>query len=421
MASTVSTKKVLRNKITSYTGYHPTWGLTVGSYIETFDGPLTVFSKNKTWVRTPSYRALVAAGSILPDNSFNFTTFDLPVFSSTFVPPLVDGGDRWTQYDYRYTGSSGVGVTLPTSEPDFSVVNSKLIGKAKGNQWNVPVFVAEGRKTMQMVAQAAERMVLMARALKRGQWGDFVKYSHPSNRTRLQNRTLRTKFGKAYARNPREAAANYWLEFRYGWLPFMVDVHNAVDTLMDTAERPDSLESSVSATHKPTVRTTISTDVRTFADGTNCQVFATIEAQEIESYRATWRYSMRAGDVPGRFGLLNPLEVVWELVPLSFVVDWFLPVNYYLSALDAPFRFTHIGGTRGYRYSSRTTYQPTRTLPPNRPFTGFAGTGSYTTLFRSPMTAMPSVEISVIKLDFAPSAIRLTSAMALLSQTFKSK
>lgn len=34
-------------------------------------------------------------------------------------------------------------------------------------------------------------------------------------------------------------------------------------------------------------------------------------------------------------GLTNPLEVAWELVPFSFVLDWALPIGEWLSVLDA--------------------------------------------------------------------------------------
>jgi len=36
-----------------------------------------------------------------------------------------------------------------------------------------------------------------------------------------------------------------------------------------------------------------------------------------------------------RLGLLNPVAVLWEVVPLSFVVDWFIPIGTYLASLDA--------------------------------------------------------------------------------------
>jgi len=36
-----------------------------------------------------------------------------------------------------------------------------------------------------------------------------------------------------------------------------------------------------------------------------------------------------------QLGLTNPVQVLWDAVPMSFVVDWFLPVNKYLSSFDA--------------------------------------------------------------------------------------
>lgn len=33
------------------------------------------------------------------------------------------------------------------------------------------------------------------------------------------------------------------------------------------------------------------------------------------------------------YGLANPAEIAWELVPFSFVVDWFYPINLYLTAM----------------------------------------------------------------------------------------
>ena len=43
-------------------------------------------------------------------------------------------------------------------------------------------------------------------------------------------------------------------------------------------------------------------------------------------------------------GLVNPLEIAWERVPYSFVVDWLLPIGNWLSALSGSFGFTFIHG-----------------------------------------------------------------------------
>jgi hypothetical protein len=44
-------------------------------------------------------------------------------------------------------------------------------------------------------------------------------------------------------------------------------------------------------------------------------------------------------------GLINPLEIVWELLPYSFVVDWFLPIGNWLSSMTADAGFTFQGGS----------------------------------------------------------------------------
>lgn len=44
-------------------------------------------------------------------------------------------------------------------------------------------------------------------------------------------------------------------------------------------------------------------------------------------------------------GLTNPLEVTWELLPFSFVADWFLPIGDYVSILDSTLGYILKGGT----------------------------------------------------------------------------
>jgi hypothetical protein len=51
-------------------------------------------------------------------------------------------------------------------------------------------------------------------------------------------------------------------------------------------------------------------------------------------------------------GLLDPLTVVWEIIPYSFVVDWFLPIGSYLENLAVfPFLEGRFLTTDVYRYS----------------------------------------------------------------------
>jgi len=67
--------------------------------------------------------------------------------------------------------------------------------------------------------------------------------------------------------------------------------------------------------------------------------------------RGEWKKSQSAifyvqTDVPAhRISLGNPMELAWELIPFSFVVDWFLPIGNWISALDATLHVTGTWGT----------------------------------------------------------------------------
>jgi hypothetical protein len=45
-------------------------------------------------------------------------------------------------------------------------------------------------------------------------------------------------------------------------------------------------------------------------------------------------------------GFTNPINLLWELIPFSFVADWFLPIGSYLEALKAWEGATFLGGSR---------------------------------------------------------------------------
>lgn len=59
--------------------------------------------------------------------------------------------------------------------------------------------------------------------------------------------------------------------------------------------------------------------------------------QHVEvSCNGTIEYSVASNIVnfAANTGIINPLAVAWEVIPYSFVVDWFLPVGNFLNSLD---------------------------------------------------------------------------------------
>jgi hypothetical protein len=49
-------------------------------------------------------------------------------------------------------------------------------------------------------------------------------------------------------------------------------------------------------------------------------------------------------------GLLNPLSLAWELLPYSFVADWFVPIGGYLNTLDATIGLSFWKGYRSHKF-----------------------------------------------------------------------
>lgn len=376
-------------------------------------GTQTFRQVQKTWVRTPGYRELVASGATLPDNSFSYSSFQLEheQARAMFYTP-VSGGVRRTEV-WRTPGAS-VGVYLPAYTITDSDVSGRLIGKAKHAEWNIPVFLAEAKSTTQMVAKSATHLAQMAMALRSGNIKRFLSMFHPTV-TKRPSRAYVRRFQRAFPKDPGKTAGNAWLELNYGWLPFMADVRSAVIATMDAVELPERRVATVRASIRKENRVVLKDQQIWAESGLGLVVRGDYLQVSKESRRGIWRLSVNPNDLPARFGLVNPFEVIWELIPLSFVVDWFLSIGDYLKALDVPFRFNHLGGTFGRRMETwMTTLNARATAPSGATCSGVGGTGYRVEVVRIPMVSPPSV-----KLAWKGSSLgltRLTSACALLGQ-----
>jgi hypothetical protein len=75
-------------------------------------------------------------------------------------------------------------------------------------------------------------------------------------------------------------------------------------------------------------------------------------------------------------GLLNPVEIAWELVPYSFIVDWFVPIGNCLSALSASAGLT-LGSTSQLHTFYKGTFEA-KTYGSDYPFPYGAGSQGFT-------------------------------------------
>lgn len=377
----------------------------------------------KTWSRTPNYYTRKKNGDVLPDLPFNWRKIVIPVpsYAWTRSEPVHSG-----IYFQQQVGRTQYLGTVPAfAGADWNYVvgklNSKLLSKAKQNQWNVPIFLAEAKKTSDMVVKRATDLVMIARAMRKGDLkGAFSRMKKAlglpgKGKLPFSEKGATKRYNKSAYRDASQAASNLWLETRYGWLPLMKDVEDAVSTLQDTLEDPKNKIARVKAkvafpkvverpyVHYPT-------------DFYGMQLWWDLTIEREMTFRAIWRCSANDVDLPARFGLINPLEVAWELVPFSFVADWFLPIGDYLSHLDGSFRFNHLGGTYGGKSISKTTNRYSARYPLES-FTHTPSTGEAHETGRTPMTSAPTLDISMMRFENPfSSGVRVTSSIALLRQ-----
>lgn len=372
----------------------------------------------RVWFRTANYRQLVQSGAKLPDNQLYYEKRVIdaePQVTHVVRSNSFDGSDPVTQVStsvYGLPGLIGFGQNLGAS-PDLNALSSQILDKAKGHQFNAPVFLAEGRKTIDMVVNTATHLTMLARALKRGDITWFLDNLHISQRKRGRYRGREViRFNKDFGRDAVKTASNKWLEAKYGWVPFLGDVKGAVEAYFDAMDRPINQIGQVRAHNKVSRESTIP---QLQIEGSP-NVFCKLKTVEEATGRMLWRFSANQLDLPARFGLLNPFEIAWELTPFSFVGDWLFPIGSYFSALDAPLRFKHEGGVKGSKVTRTATYSDTWCTTPNTTVSGGHANNVIITVERNALDGIPMPSLSNMRFEPRLGGDRVFTAVALLNQ-----
>lgn len=371
--------------------------------------------REKYWENTPNYHAKVKAKEALPDRVFYYTKARRDVSNGFYCQRFIPQGGlqsvrRTRTYPFHVKCESADSFSGPLGSN--SPLASKILERAKSHEWQAPVFVAEAAKTAVMVFERARTLKNMAVSLRRGDFAYFLDSLQITHEERERRRKRSTRvFNENFGRDAHNTASSAWLEFAYGWTPFMLDVKNALNTVMDMVELQGAKRIGRVTARQSWSKTQSRTLTLEGSPNIEC-----IQTQTVtESRRMVWRFETLPEDLPGRFGLTNPLDIVWELVPFSFVADWFLPIGDYISALDAPIRFTHRGGCVGLKRQVITRY--------HSPFSNGdwdtvkgGGTATYVIVTRTPLGEIPTPSLEDFAVGFPTSVQRALSSVALLRQ-----
>lgn len=382
----------------------------------------TVGVRSRTAAKTANYFTKVKTGQLLPLNALSYSSQNMSRHTGTFRYDTQSNKAIWIEP--HWAGVDLINNTIPESDPEWIACKNRAIfdalGKARNEELMLPVTLLEAGKTATMVSSRVHQVMDSYRSLRRGDFPRFCS-SLGFNPTRRR----RDRFNREFGKHPKDTVTDAWLEYQYGWSPLLRDVRGAINLLGDTVDANSTNAPGVVRGQAKFNRLII-TKLRNANIG--CP-YATINADwDVitslrPSVRCLWRFRVKGSDLPVRLGLTNPAQVVWELVPFSFVADWFAPIGNYLGQFDIPYNFASVDWALGKRMSGNRSVNLIRMIDPNWKGVLSSGTNELCVVSRNIYTGYPSVSFNTMfqMANFRATINKAVSSIALLSQMFRGR
>lgn len=217
----------------------------------------------------------------------------------------VPAANQFTRSFFTLSASSG-------TKPALSEIYAKLDNLWKNTDINLAMYLSpEGRESVTMTAESVGRIANAALDLKKGNLTGFFR------NLKQMPRSDRRRVLKKY--NQGDLSGSF-LAAHLGWEPLIKDAYSASEGFKPAPPKSTRIKASKGHSgnfyrRNPTPYT--GTSFKGFAKGVTT-IVATVD---------------RPPTTSERFGMANPFMVAWELVPLSFVADYFLPISTTIQAL----------------------------------------------------------------------------------------
>ena len=270
-------------------------------------------------------------------------------------------------------------------------LQTECLARLADGKVNMGVTLAEVGKTANSITSIANDALGLLSAIKSGNTSKLRKYIPGLNPGGVSG-----------------SLSKRWLEYQYAFKPLVSDAYGLVDIHENGIEAASSGKSGTIQARRSITET----------DSFTIDLYES--AIERWEYTKKYRYVLRAKvddsqlRAASLLGLNNPAEIAWELIPFSFVVDWFLPIGTMIKALSAPSGLVFEAGWMSVKGEATCNVTDEREQPEFGRFTR-AGACTYKSsgFQRQPITGFPSA------LPYVKSPFSLThgaSALALMRQ-----
>lgn len=264
-------------------------------------------------------------GELLPVTPYTKCTQSLKVTGKYNLLSWTNNGQVWSNYREQIAGPAGApflpfGSDHTTYPFDFAIgnlaaqyieefgINKSYLVQAAASKiysrgWDAATFLAELGKTIQLLQSTAHSIANF--------WDEFSIVEQKWLRNGPEQWLIDTTFHK-------------WLEARYGWRLLAYDMQDIAKTLIDWDEeartrQKDRVGVEFAKTEDFSSVSVQASAIRTYTD--------------TRKVRINVRGAVIADFLPARIQL-NPFVTGWEVIPYSFVVDWFLGVGQAIDALS---------------------------------------------------------------------------------------
>jgi hypothetical protein len=146
----------------------------------------------------------------------------------------------------------------------------------------------------------------------------------------------------ARARSAAQSAANAWLMWRYGLKPLI----SSADSIMKALKKNARADRSTS--HGTASSTLSSTTTGTYVNASTFGIRKTITETILARATSVDEVAIDLAYAAG-FSAKSLLTLPWELIPYSFVADWFFNIGDYIGALEEAFHQRNLGACITYQ------------------------------------------------------------------------
>jgi len=281
--------------------------MTTGTTLKDWDGTTPNAAKYGTYHKRVWSGGDSSPGEFLKENPYLWT-----VESAQHTRGLVK----------HYLWMYGIPPTDTSSwayAPGLPSISTYPTNRATGKVWdqlvqsefNAGVFAGEFRETVDFISSSIKALAESYIQLRRGNFTAAARS--------LIDRPLDARFMlKRHRTDNVGLLANNWLTYQYALMPLLRDIKAAYEYMLKTYKVIKRVKAT--AIDKFSGKRTQSGLTWNYEGSSVCEIRC-IVTSEISQW--------------DRLGLTDPASVGWELVRLSFVLDWILPVGNFLKAVNA--------------------------------------------------------------------------------------